>query len=291
MEKYVGMSAEFIDNINTKKNDMHDAHSHDYYEIYYFLGSEMTFFMDGMPILLGNQDLLLVNKHIFHRTQYSGDVSNKQFVNMSFTEGFMHSYFDMETIDELLTMFETPLLTCSQNPVSAHLDNLIRLTCNSYEQKDKYNLLRASHNLCMVLIELLQNAKHFEYVPFTHGLSSDKLLISKVAQYINENYSEKISLTSIANQFFISKYYLSRVFKRTFGVSITEFVNRKRADEAAYFLENSDKSISDIATMMGFSNQSYFIESFKKYHGTTPKHYRVKQSDIKNSDTGQEIFT
>jgi len=280
MENYVGMSAEFIDSINTKKNDMYEAHSHDFYEIYYFLGSEMTFFMDSTPIVLCNQDLLLVDKHIFHRTKYSGDVSNRQFVNISFNEGFLRRYFDSATIDEMLPLFGTPLLVSSQNPALPRIDDLIRSACSAYAKKDKCDLLCASHTLCLILVELLQNAGSFIEVPLADGLSSGQSLISQVARFINMYYSEKITLTSLANQFFVSKYYLSHAFKQTVGINITDFINRKRTDEAAYLLENSDMSLADIANLVGFNSLSYFIESFKQYHNTTPMRYRIQKADM-----------
>lgn len=100
------------------------------------------------------------------------------------------------------------------------------------------------------------------------------LLVSKVNQYIAENYRSDIHLTSIAQAFHYSPSYLSRIYKEATGASITDTVSNYRLKCAKQLLSTSGMSISDIATKVGFYSNRYFIEVFRKKTGVTPSQYR-----------------
>lgn len=101
-------------------------------------------------------------------------------------------------------------------------------------------------------------------------------LVSKVNQYIAENYRNDIHLTSIAQAFHYSPSYLSRIYKEAAGVSITETVSNYRVKCAKQLLCSTGMSISDIAASVGFYSNRYFIEVFRKKTGLTPSQYRKK---------------
>jgi YesN/AraC family two-component response regulator len=113
------------------------------------------------------------------------------------------------------------------------------------------------------------------------GLTSNQSRISTIAKYINMNYSQNVTLTSISQSFYISKFFLSRSFKETTGVSVTDFINRKRVNEAANLLENTNMSLIEIASAVGFNNQPYFIKIFKHYHGVPPGQYRANTGSLR----------
>ncbi len=99
---------------------------------------------------------------------------------------------------------------------------------------------------------------------------------SAIQHYIENNYTQKITLDTLASQFFISKYHLHREYQKLFGTTITNALSLKRLAHAKNLLRFSEDSIESIAVSSGFQTASYFIKVFKKYEGMTPLEYRRK---------------
>ncbi len=97
---------------------------------------------------------------------------------------------------------------------------------------------------------------------------------SKIRSYIDENLDNKLELDFLAKEFYISKYHLSREFKKFFGITIGEYILKQRISKAKSLLRFSELSVNDIAFRCGFSDVGYFTKVFKKEEKTTPLKYR-----------------
>ena len=100
--------------------------------------------------------------------------------------------------------------------------------------------------------------------------------VHEIAEYINETYQEKISLTQISQEFYISKSYLSRIFKEVTGFTVHEYINIVRIKKAQYLLENTEFTITSVAEKVGYDSITYFEKIFKKYFEIPPLRYRKK---------------
>ena len=98
--------------------------------------------------------------------------------------------------------------------------------------------------------------------------------IKTVLEYIEANYGSGISLDSLADVAGMNPKYFCRVFHSLTHQSPMEYVNYYRIAQAAYQLDNMDKSITTIGSECGFAESSYFTKVFKKFKGVTPKEYR-----------------
>lgn len=94
--------------------------------------------------------------------------------------------------------------------------------------------------------------------------------------YIYDNLHTKISLDALAETVGLSPSYLSRLFRREVGLTISEYIMKKRLETAENMLKYSDHSCIDISTYLCFSSESHFIQTFRKHTGYTPKAYRQK---------------
>lgn len=92
--------------------------------------------------------------------------------------------------------------------------------------------------------------------------------------YISENLHNNISVSELAEYVKLNETYLSKLFKKEMGISISEYIRIKKIEEAKGLLKYSDKTSIEIATDLGFSSHSYFISVFKKTVGMTPREYR-----------------
>lgn len=129
--------------------------------------------------------------------------------------------------------------------------------------------------LTQALLSLIIHACRKEGRPSTAQEKQDPLL-RDILHYIDENYSEDLSLQSISGEFFISPSHLSHLFKKKLGYSPIQYIGRRRIGEAQSLLITTPRSITSIATAVGFENVSHFNVQFKKYVGLSPLAYRKK---------------
>lgn len=99
-------------------------------------------------------------------------------------------------------------------------------------------------------------------------------LVVEVQRFIQENYKYPIMISDIAENFFISKYYLSHIFKEQTGMSPKSFLTLTRVTKAYNMLHDSDARISEIAEMCGFSGANEMIIKFKQQYGVSPSQFR-----------------
>lgn len=95
-----------------------------------------------------------------------------------------------------------------------------------------------------------------------------------VAQYIEENLSEQISLAELAQLVHLSVFHFSRAFKQSFGMPPHRYHTRRRIERAKVFLASLSQSVTEIAFDTGFSDTSSFTAAFRKWTGRTPTEYR-----------------
>lgn len=106
----------------------------------------------------------------------------------------------------------------------------------------------------------------------------DQYNVQRLLDYIEEHYTEPLSLTDIAKHFHFNPSYLSTYFSRHHNEGFSEYINRVRIKKARQLLQNSTVSISDISRMVGYSDHSYFCKVFKKETGNSPSTYRKEFS-------------
>lgn len=98
--------------------------------------------------------------------------------------------------------------------------------------------------------------------------------LQDVKEYIDIHFNEKLLLDDLAEQFFINKYYLTRVFKEQFGLSISHYIMQQRITHAKHLLRFSDNTIEKIAVLCGMEDANYFSRVFRKVEGVAPGEYR-----------------
>lgn len=97
-----------------------------------------------------------------------------------------------------------------------------------------------------------------------------------VREYLDEHFAEKIALSELAERFGISKFYLTRVFKEQYGVSINHYLLQVRITKAKNMLRFTDEKIETIGHICGLGEANYFSRTFKQEEGISPSEYRGK---------------
>jgi two-component system response regulator YesN len=96
----------------------------------------------------------------------------------------------------------------------------------------------------------------------------------KIREYLEMNYHSKISLNDLAAKFFLSKEYISKMFKQEFGVGIYNYIDFLRIEKAKEMLLEAEFTIREVAELLGFYDESHLSKKFKKLVGVSPKEYR-----------------
>lgn len=107
-----------------------------------------------------------------------------------------------------------------------------------------------------------------------------KKSVKKAMDYVLLNYSEKISVNDIAEYLKITPNYLSSVFKKQAGISLTAYINEVRINSSLPLLANTDRSIQEVAEWVGMEDGNYFSRVFRKKMGISPSRYRKNYSSM-----------
>jgi len=98
--------------------------------------------------------------------------------------------------------------------------------------------------------------------------------IIDIKQFIDQHYMYPISLDDVAEMFYLSKEHVSRLFRKTYQQSVTQYILKKKMDHAADLICTSQLNYREIAFLTGFEDISYFYKQFKKHFQCTPGEYK-----------------
>jgi two-component system, response regulator YesN len=100
--------------------------------------------------------------------------------------------------------------------------------------------------------------------------------VLKAQTYVQTHIGEKISLTEVADHLHLNSSYFSRMYKKETGEGFVEYVTRLKMEKAIELLDLTKNSVEQIAYELGFESKSYFLKTFKKFYGVSPKSYKYK---------------
>ncbi|MDE6947756.1 MAG: AraC family transcriptional regulator [Anaeroplasmataceae bacterium] len=125
-----------------------------------------------------------------------------------------------------------------------------------------------------ILNKLLTLLMYESWNPNTYLSTSKKQNLIDIKVYLDTHFSEKIYLDYLANMFYINKFYLTRIFKKQFGVSINDYLSQVRISHAKQLLRFTNKTVENIGIECGIDDVHYFSRTFKKIEGISPSEYR-----------------
>ena len=254
-------------------SSMSSNHYHNHYEIYYQLSGERYYFIKDRAYYVKKGDIVLINKYELHKTTYAG-ANTYERILIDFKEDFLAPFTASIKDIEILACFnrDIPVISSSIND-TGFIEGLFNKMLNENKKEAPgYNTY-----LSICLIELLIFINRLKDKPQNNYLEYPSALhkkISEIAKYINNNYTQDLSLKIIAEQFYVSQFYLSRTFKAVTGFTFTEYLNNIRIKEAQKFLKNTNLSITEIASIVGFESATHFGRVFKLVTMLSPLKYR-----------------
>ncbi len=168
-------------------------------------------------------------------------------------------------LQKMLYVIAMAAIEIGANPgVVYNLKYTIKEKINNLKNKaNNYSFLNSVFSDYLILIDKNINKHNNKYV-------------QKTIRYLQNNYQQKIFLSDLAEQVYLSTSYLSKLFKKEVNKTITEFLTEIRLEEAKSYLINSNLPLKNISEKVGFSEVSYFNKVFKKNEGLPPGEFRKK---------------
>ena len=254
-------------------------HHHDFYEIYFFLSGNVQYNIESRSYLLTPGDVLLISPMELHQPMFGEEHRVYErivvWIDKQFLEGFSLPGQEFTRCFDTTQPGHTNLLRLegvSRQFLTFQLEQLLA----AMSAEDSYREICAMTYLAQVLIALnrlaLQNRQ-------SEPLKAPDSAVYSVLGYINDHYSEDLSLDYLANKFFISKYHLAREFQRLVGTSVHRYIVQKRLVMAKQML-GEGKPSSEVYQLCGFGDYSNFYRAFKAEYQISPKNYiqRLRES-------------
>ncbi len=101
--------------------------------------------------------------------------------------------------------------------------------------------------------------------------------ILSTQDYINKNYNRDLSVEMLASLVYLTPDYLNRLFKKSTGKSLSQYIRQVRMEKASELLHTTNRKVIDIGASVGYANYSYFCQSFREYFGKSPEKYRQEE--------------
>ena len=249
------------------------VHQHDFYEVYFFIGGNVEYNVEGNSYSLKSGDILLINPLELHQPRIAPDQNDYERIVLWINKNYLA---DLCTNDVSLTR-------CFDNSNPSH-SNLLRLSLKDQEQiysrlselltesseKNYGSELACQSILTRFLVEI--NRLTFRREASSAAQTNTSPLISSVLDYINIHYCEKLTLEKIAEEFFVSKYYLSHAFNVAVGTSPHRYITLKRLIHAKQMMSSGIKPTTAAANC-GFNDYAGFYRAFTAEYGITPAEY------------------
>lgn len=224
------------------------------------------------PLVL--DDIFFIAPNVKYRL--SGDSSaviNVVSINFTNPTSVTQDFFPQSIIRALVSGHCThSAIIHSDEEAYANLLRCMQIVNKAESEKKEYFQLLVYSKLYEMFYELFVN----DYIRIIDAENKSKKYraLMRVTEYIDEHYSDGVSLEEVASATGISRYYVSHLFKELMGTTFVGYVNELRLNRAAMLLVTTDTPIIEIASLSGFNNLSNFNRAFKLRFRKTPSAYR-----------------
>lgn len=256
-----------------------DLHSHDYYEFYFFLEGEVSIQIDKniYPIQYG--DIMLVPPHIKHKPLiHSLDVPYRRFVfwiSEEYCNHLLQLSLDYVYLMQYVQVSKQYIFHNDRITFNGIQSKLLRLI--EEMQSERFG---RSAQIPLCVNDLILHLNRLVYERSNPKQSSaEASLYQNVLTYIEEHLDDHLSLDAIAGEFYVSKYHIAHVFKENLGLSIHQYITKKRLSMCRQAIRGK-MSITEAYQTFGFGDYSSFYRAFKKEYGISPKDFRDMQTTL-----------
>lgn len=258
------------------QNDSEEMeHFHQDIEMIYVLEGNLSVEIGENTIAMNAEDIYIINANKRHRLHGSQDVL------------FIRFLIEYQLISDIINSVDIIFWCDSTKDKDERYDKLrmlLKKLLNHYLTNKEKTADFGYIALCYQILELLSVHFLVQIADKEHIDEQDRFeeRILQINNYIRLNYNQQISLKELSEKLFLSNGYLSRFFKKNYGMSFAEYLTNIRLYHAVDELIYTDTPITRIAFDNGFASVTIFNKAFKKAYGETPSSFRRKFSKEKS---------
>ena len=254
------------------------AHKHNYIEFNYVYKGKLTEVIHNKKIELQEGEIIFLNKDITHAIEESSE--DDIIINFIIRPEFFDFILNLSESDNIIFNFLLKSLYLNKNSKGEYLYFKVSNENNIQEILEKiiieiYEPTMMSSTTIKLLVGLLivELIKKPNNIEVYSEDNYDNLIIIEVLKYIDNNYSTAtlFEISEIVNQ---RHYKISKLVKKHTNMTFKELLQEKRLNKAKQLLNETDISIVEIISLVGYENLTYFYKIFKEKYGYTPKDFR-----------------
>lgn len=239
--------------VKETRNNNYLAHMHRQIEIFYVLDGAIEITISGEKKLLKKGMISIAFPNMVHETHTP---SHSLAVMIIFNHDFLSDF----SAEFLTQRPQIPFITDLQNP-----DQVSFLISGLSESAQKNTDIRIAKGYLYILTAMiLSQITLVRQNTISAGICQD------ISNYLNQHFTEELSLSQLAAALGYNKYHISHIFKNNFGCSYNDYLKDLRSEHAMGLLTHSELSVTEVCFASGFSSLRSFYRAFHEVYGTTP---------------------
>ncbi len=262
------MDNRLIMEIHTGDSLSVERHLHPWYEFYYLYSGDLAYFVDGKIFTITKGDLIVIPPNTMHKS-IAHEHTKRTRLLISLHNGFLDGF------DKRTTLLPLPSAGVFHLGKKTRLQELIELLFSEYQEGKNPLMIKAMLFEFLILLSREESVEGVaeERVPFSAS-------VGEILHFISDEYATDITLSSVAERFYMHPSYLSRIFKKNTGFHFSEYISKYRVQKAVELFAETDKNVTEVAMATGFNSSNHFCKTFKKIMGCSPLSY--KKQILKN---------
>ncbi len=250
----------------------------DFYELSYFVVGERKYIVDDVIFKIKPGMVVLSKKDKNSKTTIYNE-STYERILIRFHASYLEQILTVFNGIDVLGFFNQKIKIVKLDfDQKVKLENILFDMVKLNDLQTQYSDISVKLSLCMILAMMSEHLQEKSSDDIIHyGEKNPK--ISEIITYINSNYTEDITLNHLAQRFYLSPFYLSKLFKQVTNITVVQYLNTIRVKKAKYHLIHTNDKIIDIAFRVGFNSNTHFTRVFNQICNESPNHFRKRHFD------------